>query len=100
MRRAMGMLFVTGALLVMAACAESLHQGQRIGPQRAHWNGGDLEAPSDWQRPGGWWNPFGYYGSGAGWDGGGSRAGSQQSSAPAAGPTPPTSAPPQFQKKY
>ena len=98
MRRAMGILFGAGALLFMTACAESLHQGQRVGPQRAHWNGGDLEAPSYWQRSGGWWNPFGYYGAGSGWYGSG--AGSQQSSAPTPRPTPPANAPPQFQKKY
>lgn len=100
MRRAVAFLFGAAAVIFITACAESLHQGQGVAPQRARWNAGDLEAPSYGQRPGAWWYPFGYYGSGYGWHRGGSSDGGQQSNAPAPRPTPPANAPPQFQKKY
>lgn len=100
MRRAVAFLFGAAALMFMTACAESLHQGQGVAPQRTRWSTGELESPSYWNGPGAWWNPFGYYGSGYGWYGGGYGIGSQQSNAPAPSPTPPANAPPQFQKKY
>lgn len=100
MMRSIASLFVASALLLLTACAQSLHQGERLGFVDAHMNPGYPEPPSYWNGPGFWWNPFGYYGSGYGWYGGGSGGGSQQSNAPAPRPTPPTNAPPQFQKKY
>ena len=100
MTRSIGSLFVASALLLLTACAQSFHQGERLGSVGAHMNSGYPESPSYWNGPGFWWNPFGYYGSGYGWHGGGYGVGSQRSSAPAPGPTPPANAPPQFQKKY
>ena len=100
MTRSIGSLFVASALLLLTACAQSFHQGERLGSVGAHMNPGYLESPSYWNGPGFWWNPFGYYGSGYGWYGGGYGIGSQQSNAPAPRPTPPANAPPQFQKKY
>ena len=76
MTRSIGSLFVASALLLLTACAQSFHQGERLG------------------------SVGGYYGSGYGWYGGGYGIGSQQSNAPAPRPAPPANAPPQFQKKY
>ena len=100
MTRSIGSLFVASALLLLTACAQSFHQGERLGSVGAHMNPGYQESPSYWNGPGFRWNPFGYYGSGYGWYGGGSGIGSQQSNAPAPRPIPPANAPPQFQKKY
>ena len=71
MTRSIGSLFVASALLLLTACAQSFHQGERLGSVGAHMNPGYPESPSYWNGPGFWWNPFGYYGSGYGWYGGG-----------------------------
>ena len=100
MTRSIGSLLTASALVLLTACAQSFHQGERLGSVGAHMNPGYPESSSYWNGPGFWWNPFGYYGSGYGWYGGGYGIGSQQSNAPAPRPTPPANAPPQFQKKY
>lgn len=100
MRRSIVSPFVFGALLFLAACAQSFHQGERHGFLTTPMNAGYTDAPSYWYGPSSWWTPFGYYGSGYEWYRGGHRGASQQSSAPAPHPTPPANAPPQFQKKY
>jgi len=100
MTRSIACLCLATALILLTACAESLHQGQQVAPRHAYWNAGDLEAPSYWSGPGYWWSPFGYYGYGSSGYRGGYGGGSQAPNAAAARPTPPANALSQFQKKY
>jgi hypothetical protein len=91
-------------LLSLAACAESLHQTQRMAMlSQAQENGyADVYAPASpfYSSPGFWWNPFGYYPGFSGY-GPGYRSGypynyphsGYYSGRPSAGPSGPSSRP-------
>lgn len=108
-----------GILVFMSACAQSVHQTQRLAQQDFMLDPGYAGAQnySYWPGPGygygigygaGYWGgPLGYYGVpygplGFGWYGGygGFGAARPPSSMPGARPSPPPHAPPQFRKKY
>ncbi len=107
------------AMLLMTACAESIHQTERLTRGEFAVDPRYADAPfySYWSGPGygyglgygaGYWrNPFGYYGYpygplGYGWYGGyrGSGGFHGPSGSPGPRPMPPANAPPQFRKKY
>jgi hypothetical protein len=104
-------------LLTLTACAESLHQTQRMAMlSQAQENGyADVYDParSFYSSPGFWWSPFGYYPGFSGY-GPGYRSGypyyyprsgyysggpSAGPSGPSSHPSPPANAPPQFFKR-
>lgn len=100
-------------LLSLMACAESLHQTQRMATlSQAAENGyADVYDPTSpfFSNPGFWWSPFGYYpgfyGYGPGYRSGYPYAGYysdrpySSSSGPSSHPSPPANAPPQFFKR-
>ncbi|HNN42296.1 MAG TPA: hypothetical protein PKJ04_02620 [Nitrospira sp.] len=110
------------AVVLMSACAQSVHQSQRLSQQDFMLDPGYAGAQNYayWPGPGygygigygaGYWgHPFGYYGipygaygpAGFGWYGGygGFGAARPPSGAPGPRPMPPSHAPPQFKKKY
>jgi len=105
------------AVVTLTACAESLHQTQRMATlSQAQENGyADVYDParSFYSNPGFWWSPFGYYPGFSGY-GSGYRSGhpyyyprsgyysggpSVGPSGPSSRPSPPANAPPQFFKR-
>lgn len=110
------------AVVLMSACAQSVHQTQRLAQQDFMLDPGYAGAQtySYWPGPGygagygigygaGYWGgPLGYYGYGGpygplgfGWYGGYGGFGARSpGGAPGPRPTPPSHAPPQFRKKY
>lgn len=98
MIRSIVSLFLSGVVLILTACAQSLHQTDRLASFTRPADTGYADGPSYRGGAGQWWNPFGYYGSGFGWYGGGHRGATHSSSQPSPRPTPPANAPPQFKK--
>lgn len=98
MTRSIIFFCLSGVVLNLTACAQSLHQTDRLASVTHPADTGYADAPSYWSGPGQWWNSFGYYGSGFGWYGGGHRGANQSSTQSAPRPTPPANAPPQFKK--
>ena len=120
MTRSIGSLFVASALLLLTACAQSVHQAERLaqsdflvdpgyaGSQSYSYWPGPGYGPGNGigYGPGYWGHPLGYYGGpygplGFGWYGGygGFGAARPPSGTPGPRPSLPPHAPPQFKKK-
>lgn len=120
MTRSIVSMFVASALLLLAGCAQSVHQAQRIANSDVMVDPGyaGTQSYSYWPGPGygpgyglgygvGYWgNPFRYYGGpygplGFGWYGGYGGFGAARPPSGSAGPRPtlPLNAPPQFRKR-
>jgi hypothetical protein len=121
MTRPLTSFVVLSTLWLIAACAQSLHQTERMAKGDFMVDPGyaGAQSYSYWPGPGygpgygigygtGYWgNPLGYYGGpygplGFGWYGGYGRFGAARapSGMPGPRPSPPPHAPPQFKKKY